>query len=658
MFRRSPGSLDVIPTLEALQSAMLISSTDRHFAKEMGRVGGEARPLALAAIALASRETTLGHTCLALDNLSRGDTGAGRADECEVPGTSDWREVLTSSPLVETAEQGSDTPPAGDEDLGDTRPMVLDSAGRLYLRRYWIFQGLLADQLRMRAAGAVPNLDEVQLASDLDRFFGPVKSPSPERSQAEGSQTSFNFAGEPAGMGPGEADEQRLAAELAVRRKFSVISGGPGTGKTATAGKILALIVEQAVARAKDDEVSFPRIALVAPTGKAAATLAKSINEVVSKLDCKSEIRAAIPTVARTIHRCLGVRGGALPGFRHHAGNLLPIDLLLVDEASMVDLALMTRLLSAVPDAARVILLGDEHQLASVETGAVFGDICGVAVSDASPAAASEHDLGDCIARLTYSYRYDPESGIGALARAINRGDVAAALEVLDSTKHPEVARFDLDDLAPAAAQLQRDVIRGFGAYLAEQDPERMLDGFSRFRVLSPQRRGPGGVEELNRSIEAILRRERMIGRNVERYPGRPLLINTNDYSQGLFNGDVGIIVPEAGGVERVIFPSATGSARSVAYSRLPDHETAFAMTVHKSQGSEFAEVAIVLTDFASLRATRELLYTAVTRARSKVTLFGSRDAVAQTIGRKLERASGLGDALRFPARSSARILG
>lgn len=649
----------MIPTLEALQSAMLISSTDRHFAKEMGRVGGEARPLALAAIALASRETTLGHTCLALDKLSRRDAWAGLADEFEVPETSAWQDVLTSSPLVETPEPSGDPKPFGGEAFDDTRPMVLDAAGRLYLRRYWVFQGLLADQLRMRAAEPVSNLDEVRLARDLDRFFGPVKSTSPERSRAESFQTSFNFDSEktePAEINPETADGQRLAAELAVRRKFCVISGGPGTGKTATAGKILALIVEQAVARAeagaegsesKEGEVSFPRIALVAPTGKAAATLAKSINEAVSKLDCLPEIRAAIPTTAQTIHRCLGVRGGALPGFRHHAGNPLPIDLLLVDEASMVDLALMTRLLSAVPDAAQVILLGDEHQLASVETGAVLGDICGVVASDESLAPAGDSGLGDCIARLTHSYRYDPESGIGALARAINRGDVAAALEVLDSPNHPEVARFDLDARGPAVAQLQRDVIRGFGAYLADRDPERMLAGFSRFRILSPLRRGPGGVYELNRSIEAILRREEMISRNLERYPGRPLLINTNDYSQQLFNGDVGIVVPEADGVVRVVFPSVTGSARSLAYSRLPNHETAFAMTVHKSQGSEFDEVAIVLTDFAAIRTTRELLYTAVTRARSKVTLYGSRDAVAQTIGREVERASGLGDALR-----------
>ena len=622
----------MIPTLKALQDAMLISSTDRYFAQEIGRVGGEDRPLVLAAIALASQETSLGHTCLAVDRLAEPDTWGGLSNQVEISEAPTWREVLASSPLVEVSRQDS---PSREEEFNDVRPMILDAAGRLYLRRYWIFEQQLADQLRQRASLRVSGIDEDKLAEDLDRFFDSSKSLGPEAAKS---------------------DRQRLAAELAVRRRFSVISGGPGTGKTATAGKILALIVEQAFAQAAGGEVSFPRIALVAPTGKAAATLAKSINSAVSNLPCSPEIKAAIPTAAHTIHRCLGVRAGALPGFRHHAGNPLPIDLLLVDEASMVDLALMTRLLSAVPIDARVILLGDEHQLASVETGAVLGDICAAAHFDGSSASASENDIGNCIARLTHSYRYKPESGIGALARAINQGDATAALEILDSSDDSDVSRFDLDVRGPAVAQLQRDVIQGFEKYLAEKDPERMLAVFSNFRVLSPLRRGPGGVEELNRSIESILRREKLIGRNSERYPGRPILINTNDYAQRLFNGDVGIVLPGEDGVERVVFSGETGRTRQFAYSRLPEHETAFAMTVHKSQGSEFSEVAIVLTDFAAQHATRELLYTAVTRASSKVSLYASRDAIAQTIGRKVERASGLGDALRFSTGTGSSV--
>jgi exodeoxyribonuclease V alpha subunit len=655
---------------------LLISSLDRHFAREIGRVGGEERAEVLAAIALASRETAMGHSCLALDRLSHDDAWGELSTEFSVPDASVWRELLSSSPLVasirhrtrEKARQRTQRSPdlwlGNHDEFGDARPLVLDPAGRLYLRRYWIFQQQLADQLRKRAALGVSDLDETQLVDGLDRFFGPTKSQGAAAPRDDCAQASFDLK-------TAELDRQRLAAALAVSRKFAVISGGPGTGKTATAGKILALIVEQEMLRNSGSEGSLPRIALLAPTGKAAATLARAIVSVVASLACPPEVKAAIPTVARTIHRCLGVRGGALPEFRHHAGNPLPIDVLLVDEASMVDLALMGRLLSAVPDDARVILLGDEHQLASVEAGAVLGDICAIGSSpgysfafasrlsrwvgaDVETAAPDlePNEIRDSVARLTHSYRYGAESGIDALARAINRGDVSAALEILDGPDYPEVLRFDLDARGPSIVQLYRDITVGFRGFLAEPDPERMLERFSYFRVLSPQRKGPGGVEELNRQIEAVLRREKLIGGSADRYPGRPLMVKTNDYAQELFNGDVGIVIAgDAGGeaIERVIFHSETGSVRRLAYSRLPEHETAFAMTIHKSQGSEFDRVAVVLTDFASQRASRELLYTAVTRARSRVALYGSRDAIARAIGRKIERASGLGDALRSP---------
>ncbi len=659
----------MIPTLESLCDALLISSLDRHFAREIGRVGGEERGEVLAAVALASRETAIGHTCLALDRLSHDDAWGELSSEFSVPEASVWRKVLSSSPLVASIRQRTrhgtqrspDLAPGKADEFGDARPLVLDADGRLYLRRYWIFQQQLADQLRKRAALGVSDLDETQLVNGLDRFFGPTKSQGGASPGDDCAQASFDFK-------TVELDRQRLAAALAVSRKFAVISGGPGTGKTATAGKILALIVEQEMLRNSGSEGALPRIALLAPTGKAAATLASAIVSVVASLACSPEVKAAIPTVAHTIHRCLGVRGGALPEFRHHAGNPLPIDVLLVDEASMVDLALMTRLLSAVPDDARVILLGDEHQLASVEAGAVLGDICAIGNSpgyssafasrlsrwvgedvETVPPDLEPNEIRDSIARLTHSYRYDAESGIDALARAINRGDVSAALEILDGPDYPEVLRFDLDARGPSIVQLYRDITAGFRGFLAEADPERMLERFAYFRVLSPQRKGPGGVEELNRQIEAVLRREKLIGESADRYPGRPLMVKTNDYAQELFNGDVGIVIAGDEAIERVVFHGETGSVRRLAYSRLPEHETAFAMTIHKSQGSEFDRVAVVLTDFASQRASRELLYTAVTRARSRVALYGSRDAIARAIGRKIERASGLGAALRSP---------
>lgn len=659
--------------LDALCEASLISRFDREFAIAMGRIGGEERPEALAAVALASRETSEGHTCLSFESLRGfGELNESAPPEFAVPDATSWRALVSASPLVALLDTRSTNPEQALEDLQDVRPLVLDREGRLYLRRYWVFQQQLAADVRARAASSVVELDEARLLDGLNRFFGAVESPSESPKSKGSGQLELSLGSEPLDAAP--LDRQRLAAAVAVARKFAVISGGPGTGKTATAGKILALIVEQAFAHAEQqpDVNDVPiRIAMVAPTGKAAATLSRSMKQVVEALPCDAKVKEAIPTTALTIHRCLGVRGGAMPEFRHDEHNPLAIDTLLVDEASMVDLVLMTRLLAAVPKHARVILLGDEYQLASVEAGAVLGDICAAAASQGySPTFATRlarwvgsgvevvsgegvaGDVQDSIVRLTHSYRYDEDSGIGALARAINEGDGARVIEILGSPRFPDVGRADFDSHGDSLAAFHRECVEGFGEYLSHDDPEEMLRRFSYFRVLTPQRAGSGGVEELNRQIEAVLRRAQLVrGRN-ERFAGRPLMIKANDYAQSLWNGDVGIVLEGESGVERVVFDADSGDARAVrriAYSRLPECETAFAMTIHKSQGSEFDRVAVVLSDIAAERVTRELLYTAVTRARSRVTLYASEDAIAQAIDRKIQRSSGLGDALRSP---------
>ena len=666
--------------LDVLLEAGLISSFDREFAIAMGRLGGEQRPEALAAVALASHETNEGHTCLSFDSVLRGDGWRNIESEVSVPEIKSWQALVSSSPLV--ARLDTNRPPAHEPiaEVQDARPLVLDDQGRLYLRRYWMFQQRLAEDVRRRSATAIEDLDEAQLLDGLNRFFGPSAATGTSVSDEPG-QLALDLDTVP-------LDRQRLAAAVAVAQKLAVITGGPGTGKTATAGKILALIVEQAFAQAErqqgDAEVPI-RIAMVAPTGKAAATLSRSMKQVVERLPCDARVKAAIPTTAVTIHRCLGVRGGAIPTFRHDAENPLSVDTLLVDEASMVDLALMTLLLAAVPKDARVIFLGDEFQLASVEAGAVLGDICSAAPADgysqefatrleawvgdgveSLPDGHGASEIQDSIVRLTHSYRYDEQSGIGALSRAVNRGDAAAALEVLESADYPEVTRSDFDPRGASIAAFYAECIDGFTEYLSCNDPGQMLRRFSHFRVLTPQRVGPGGVEDLNRQIEAVLRREQLIHGTAERFVGRPLMVKVNDYAQSLWNGDLGVVVggvvggAEGGdpGIERVVFEADTpkltdglesDTTRTLAYARLPECETAFAMTIHKSQGSEFDRVAVVLTDVAAERATRELLYTAITRARSKVTLYGSKDAIAQAINRKIERSSGLGDALRSP---------
>ena len=386
-----------------------------------------------------------------------------------------------------------------------------------------------------------------------------------------------------------------------------------------------------------------------------------------AQLDCTEEVLRAIPETASTIHRALGSIGGSGTRFRHHADTPLITDVVLIDEASMVDLALMSRLVDAAPLSARLILIGDKDQLASVEAGAVLGDICstGAARSYSHPMveavagltgyrlpveADAPHATGlaDCIVHLTRSYRYGERGGISALARAINAGDGTLAMSILRSPEYPEVSL-----AAPPADgrlndRLRDAVLQGFGPYLKEQDPEAQLRAFERLRILCAHRRGPQGMETLNRLIEKVLAEAGLLRTETASYAGRPVMVTENDYQIGLFNGDVGLIcnAPDDGGSKLACFVAPDGRLRRLAPSRLPGHETVFAMTVHKSQGSEFDEVAILLPTRPSPILSRELLYTAVTRARSKVTIYGTPEVISAAVTRRIDRASGLREVL------------
>jgi exodeoxyribonuclease V alpha subunit len=348
----------------------------------------------------------------------------------------------------------------------------------------------------------------------------------------------------------------------------------------------------------------------------------------------------------------------------------------------MVDLALMTKLVEAVPTAARLMLLGDRDQLASVEAGAILGDICNVGgvatswsrdfsslvdeVTGDAPSAASGSDqvvplISDCIYHLTTSFRFGEESGIGALSRAINRGDSEDAMAYLatEDTEHPEHDRYDdldwvvvSDDVtvdAKPEVVLGRRMFEGYRPYLVLlHDPVAALAQFDRFRVICAHRRGSYGVDALNELVRAQLAREGLVSSRGEWYEGRPVMISRNDYHLGLFNGDIGLTVAERDtGQLRVHFLTANGEAtRSFHPARLPAHETAFALTVHKSQGSEFDEVLFLLPRQISPIVSRELLYTGVTRARRRVTLVGSAAVIREAVDRRVRRASGLRAAL------------
>lgn len=581
---------------------------DRHFGRFLVRLAGKDDVNVLAAAMLASRATGNGDVCVDLARY------AGRA----LP-----EYGLTAPPLERWTAALRQCPVVGGP--GEFRPLVLDEEGRLYLYRYWEYEKRLAESLLARAKDA-EDVDVDLLRAGLGRLF------------------------------PDPADvEQKRAAAIAVLRRFCVISGGPGTGKTYTVVKILALLAEQARGRKL-------AVGLAAPTGKAAARVQEAIREAVREMSVGGAAGATIPDTASTLHRLLGARPDSVY-YRHDRHHPLALDVLVVDEASMADLALMAKLVDALPAHARLILLGDKDQLASVEAGAVLGDIC--AGSGASqrfaerlavltgvpalpePVPTTVSPLGDSIALLQRSYRFGTDSGIGKLAALVNCGSGAAALDVLTSGKQSDIVWHPagVRELKPF---LSTCAVERLAAYLdrvaSGAAPDEIFEAFNAFRVLCAHRGGPAGAVCVNRMIEAALEEKGLIDTRETWYTGRPVMVTRNDYNVQLFNGDVGITLPDAdaGGRLKVCFPAPDGGMRKLMPVRLPQHESVYAMTVHKAQGSEFGHVLIILPDEASRVMSRELIYTGITRARSAVEIRGSESVLLQSIERRLARASAL----------------
>jgi len=594
---------------------------DIHFARFLSRLTGkDISGLSLAA-ALVSSYTRQGHVCLDLSSVERKELlkGENGIDPVVCPELNNWCKQLR-----ETAVVGNP---------GEYKPLILDDHSRLYLFRYWEYQEKLANSIQRRVSNTIATSDIGHLKEELIRLF------------------PFNDAE--------EINWQRVAAFTALTKQFCVISGGPGTGKTSIVATILALLLKQT-------ESKRPRIALIAPTGKAAAKLQEAIRSIKTKLSCPDNIKEEIPEEASTIHRLLGTIPDS-PYFRHNAKNTLPVDIVVVDEASMVDLALMSKLIQALPLQARIILLGDKDQLASVEAGAVLGDICDTGAEHSFSQGfckdykevtgytihtqqnrAPESDIRDCIIQLEKNYRFGSDSGIGAVSYAVNTGDGDRAIKLMKSGVYGDITWKNLPQLKDLTQVIKATIMQGYGDYLRASDPFKVFQVFERFRILCALRGGPFGVAALNILVEQILREERLINPDRRWYPGRPVLITKNDYNLRLFNGDMGIVLsdPSVNNELRVFFPATDGTFKKLHPFRLPEHETVYAMTVHKSQGSEFDKVLLLLPDRESPVLTRELIYTSITRAKKSVEIWGNENVFRTAVSRYIERTSGLRDAL------------
>jgi len=517
------------------------------------------------------------------------------------PTLEEWLNALAAAPWVGTPTRSA--------------PLILEGQ-RLYLGKYWHYEHHVAEALSDRMKQP-PAIDVARLRDGLQRLF-------PKAMQDR-------------------IDWQKVAAAIAVSRRFAVISGGPGTGKTTTVVKVLALLLEQ------DPGM---HIGLAAPTGKAVARLSQAIRGGKARVAVAPEILDRIPEEASTIHRLLGF--GVDSSFRHHRDNPLVVDCLVVDEASMIDLPLMAHLLDALPARTRLILLGDRDQLASVEAGNVLGDITGhgqeilygprqiellEAVGALLPGQLAEAQsppaIADGVGLLRVSYRFDTSSGIGELARRVNAGQGREALRLFVGEQFDDIAWLDTaeEDLNPACVDW---AVERYESYLQQQDVLAALGSFEQTRVLAAVHLGAFGVEELNRRIAARLQSRGLIQGGKE-YHGKPVMVTSNDYEVGLFNGDIGLLWRDHSGTLRAWFLVGEAELRSVSVRQLPDHTCAYALTVHKSQGSEFDQVLLVLP-FAESPV--------VTRARHKALIQGHRDTVVSGCERRVERTSALAEKL------------
>lgn len=580
-------------TLAALRKSGQLRRVDAALGAWLERAFPCTSPETALAAALAARAIAGGHSALALGQAQAWLDGLeGNGRPAKLPDVEAWCEALRVAPAVRDLADGR---------AAAARPLVLDPQRRVYLRRYFEYERDLAQALVARVAFR-------------DRATASLPGP-----------------GADVHAGPGAAaldPQQQRAIDVALSHRFALVTGGPGTGKTHTVLRMLAALAQRAHAQG-----GSLRIALAAPTGKAAARLGESLRAQRVELALPGAIAARIPRDAQTVHGLIGVSPWR-PQPRFDRNAPLPFDVVVVDEVSMVDLPMMAKLVAAVPDDARLVLLGDPDQLSAVEAGNVLGALV---------EAAGDGTLGDCHVALVHSHRFHPDSGLGALAAAVTRGDFGATLQILEGAADATLAD------AARTARLVDHAADAYQPVLAAQDATSALRAARGFRVLTALRHGPSGCLALDRAISARLQRAAGLHGDDATWRGRLILVTANRPELGLFNGDTGVAWPDPDGKPMVWFEGSEGSPRPLPVAALPPHEGAFALTVHKAQGSEFERVALV-TGPDSAVLTRELLYTGITRARSGVVLHATPDVLRAGVERRTLRFTGLADRMREAA--------
>jgi exodeoxyribonuclease V alpha subunit len=561
-------------SLSEYQSLGLVELLDVELARALGRMAPDSSPEVELAIALTSRNVRRGHSCFPV-GMSAVEVWPNEPTQPDaLPGTVEWKEALTQSRLTQRG------------------PLVLDAAGRLYLRRYWQLEQDIARELAARSALPPIIADDARwLDAALDQFF------------------------------PGEPDSpQRRAAQNALRHRVSLLCGGPGTGKTTTVAAIVALIIQ---GRLRDTKAA-PKVMLLAPTGKSAARLGEAVRKAKTRIEAPKEVLQEIPEQATTVHRALGMRREGVR-FRRSADLPLEADVIIVDEASMVDLGLMRQLLNAAPREATLLIVGDPHQLTSVEAGSVLRDLV---------TASAETWWRDRVTQLTTTYRYDETQPLGQLVAAIRTGEGAIVDALLEA---------DADDVVWSSSDgLQGELDRAAAHWakaLAALDPKEHFELRGRYVMLSPFRRGAIGTQRLGSAIQERLPSPALGAPRIT-----PIIIEQNSHELRVYNGDLAMLVD--GEPRTATVQSDVEAFREIAEARLPQFSDAFALSIHKAQGSEFDEVLVVLPEEDAPLLTRELLYTAVSRARRRVRIVGSKRVVSAAIERRAQRYSGLVDAI------------